>query len=280
MGSLAASVLDQAIGSYTKMVKLVLLLVLSFELSTAHNCPPIIDWPGEYAPIPTKTYRYVTEVDYSRCVGKIAKCIYTVHLKYYCFSGKRPNLTPHEMYPTSEPVMQNVFTGPFGTSGLLNMSPFDFEAAIGPFLSLKMCPGNFVHRLVNQGLEMVKLEGVSDTETVSAGDCPTNLTYNQPKEFHLHLGDYVTEALVRTGYVLDRLTLVVTRNDGNHEGFSVGGPYGAPADATPLASKYGPCQMVNINGTVLDNVGPEFEGHFISAIGFLWSCFGVPESFF
>merc|ERR1711973_63404 len=263
MGSLAASVLDPAIGSYTKMVKLVLLLVLSFELSTAHNCPPIIDWPGEYAPIPTKTYRYVTEVDYSRCAGKIAKCIYTVHLKYYCFSGKITNLTPHEMYPTSEPVMQNVFTGPFGTSGLLNMSP-----------------GNFVHRLVNQGLEMVKLEGVSDTETVSAGDCPTNLTYNQPKEFHLHLGDYVTEALVRTGYVLDRLTLVVTRNDGNHEGFSVGGPYGAPADATPLASKYGPCQMVNINGTVLDNVGPEFEGHFISAIGFLWSCFGVPESFF
>jgi len=261
------------------MVKLVLLLVLSFELSTAHNCPPIIDWPGEHAPIPTKTYRYVTEVDYTRCSGRIAKCIYTVHLKYYCFSGKMINLTPHEMYPTSDIDMQNVFTGPFGTSSGVGISPFDFQAAIGPFLSLKMCPGNFVHRLVCQGLEMVKLEGVSDTETVSAGDCPT-LENNPPVEFDLHLGDYVTEALVRTGYVLDRLTLVVTRNDGNHDYPSVGGPYGAPADATPKASKYGPCQMVNINGTVLDNIGPDFAGKFISSIGFLWSCFGIPESFF
>ena len=72
---------------------------------------------------------------------------------------------------------------------------------------------------------------------------------------------------MRTGYVLDRLTLVVTRNDENHEVFSVGGPYGNAADATPPASKHGPCQMVNINGTVLDHESNDTPGNFISSIG-------------
>jgi len=268
------------------MMKLVftsLLLVLSFKLSKASKyCPPIITWPGYHAHIQTQTYRYVAEVKkYSRCIGKIAKCIYTVHHRYYCFSGKGHDLTPYEMYPvykkkTSESDMQDVFTGPFGTtSGLgIDGNDFDFQASIGPFQSLKMCPGNFVQRLVNQGLEIVKEDGSTD----SAGDCPT-LEYNPPVEFDLHLGDYVTEALVRTGYVLDRLTLVVTRNDENHEVFSVGGPYGNAADATPPASKHGPCQMVNINGTVLDHESNDTPGNFISSIGFLWSCIGVPDSF-
>ena len=41
--------------------------------------------------------------------------------------------------------MQDVFTGPFGTSSGLGITgnDFDFQASIGPFQSLKMCPGNF-----------------------------------------------------------------------------------------------------------------------------------------
>jgi len=265
------------------MVKLVLLLVLIFELSTAHkghkahNCPPIIDWPGEHAHIQTQTFRYIAEVDYSRCVGKIAKCIYTVHLKYYCFSGKITNLTPHEMYPTykkktSETDMQDVFTGPYGyNSG----SPFEFQQQqpgnFQPIESLKMCPGDWEHRLVCQGLE-IAIFGAANN---SAGSCPT-LKHHHPVEIHLHLGDYITEALLRIGYVLDRLTLVETRNDKNHEVFSVGGPYGNAFDATPDPKEVGPCILVNLNGTVLETTA----GDYINSIGFFWSCLGLPDSFY
>jgi len=38
--------------------------------------------------------------------------------------------------------------------------------------------------------------------------------------------------------------------------------------------------MVNINGTVLDHESNDTPGNFISSIGFLWSCIGVPDSFF
>ena len=55
------------------------------------------------------------------------KCIYTVHHRYYCFSGKGHDLTPYEMYPvykkkTSETDMQDVFTGPYGTSSGLGIT--------------------------------------------------------------------------------------------------------------------------------------------------------------
>merc|ERR1711872_126032 len=106
--------------------------------------------------------------------------------------------------------------------------PFNFQATSQPIYSVKMCPGDFFWRLVNQGSQIANY----DQSPVSAGGCPT-LENNSPVEFYLYIGDYITEALLRIGEVLDRLTLVVTRNDGDTEHFSVGGPYGGAFDATP-----------------------------------------------
>jgi len=233
-------------------------------------------------PMEATTFRFIKHQKFSRCFGKKAGCIYTAHLKYFCFSGKGSVLiSPHEMYPSyktskSEHDNQDVFTGPFGNVSP-NQTSWDFNAKISPLLSWKMCPGNYDDRLVNQGLVVTKLDG----STESAGDCPNPSVdfHFPPKEFSLGLNDFITEALVRTGDVLDRLTFKVTKNDGYHEVhevFTVGGPFGSGHDPTPKPHHYGPCQLVNMNGTVFD-----YDGHiFISSVGFLWACLGIPESFF
>jgi len=264
-----------------------LLLAVIFDLSTAHKqqahaqkCPPIITKAQ-----PIGVYRFVKEVTFTPCFGKIAQCIYHAHHRFFCFSGKIKNLQHEtEVHPvyknhqknSNDGVQQNVFTGPFGnTLG----TPFDFDAKFDPIQSWKICPGDFINRVVAQGIIITKLYGV--TTNTAAGDC--NVIPDIPAvEFDLGLGEHITEAFGRTGSVLDKLTFVVTPYEGEPQSvYSVGGPYGSAFYATPDPSKVGPCDLVNLNGTVTtwgEDVTP-FPGNFISSLGFLWSCLGVPDDF-
>jgi len=257
-----------------------LLLAVIFDLSTAHKqqahaqkCPPIITKAQ-----PIGVYRFVKEVTFTPCFGKIAQCIYHAHHRFYCFSGKIKNLDATEVYPVYENqnngAQQNVFTGPFGdTLG----TPFDFDAEFDPILSWKMCPGDFIHRVVAQGLIITKLYGV--TTDTTAGDCVV-LPKIPATEFDLGLGDYITEAFGRTGSVLDKLTFIVTPYEDTLDPIvhSVGGPFGTAFYATPDPSEVGPCVLVNLNGTVT-SWGDPTPGNFISSLGFFWSCLGVPDDF-
>ena len=99
----------------------------------------------------------------------------------------------------------------------------------------------------------------------SAGDCQT-LTGFPPTEFHLGLGDYITEAFGRIGFVLDKLTLIKTPSNllGDYpSAHTAGGPFGAAFDATPPANTYGPCVLFTIYGNTT-NVDGE---NFIKSIG-------------
>merc|ERR1712227_904856 len=107
--------------------------------------------------------------------------------------------------------------------------------------------GNWVHRLVVQGIEVENSGGSWET----AGDCIT-LPGFPPTEFHLGLGDYITEAFGRFGTRLDRLTFIKTPTDtAKGETPSVhtaGGPFGQPFDATPKPSDVGACVLVDVFG--------------------------------
>ena len=93
-------------------------------------------------------------------------------------------------------VQQDVFTGPFGnTAG----TPFDFNTATQPIKSWKLCPGNFLYRVVAQGIIITKLDGA----LAEAGDCTPPPGFDNV-EFDLGLGDFITEAFGRAAEVLDK----------------------------------------------------------------------------
>merc|ERR1712243_406219 len=170
-----------------------------------YSCPPTVTWGGG-----NQIYRFVKAQEFTRCEGRIAECIYHAHLKYYCFSGDGPSdYQPKEMFAHYEDIKpeQNVPTGPIGMDNDYQ-EPFDFETSANPILAWKLCPGNFTQRLVVQAIEIETLFGSWET----AGDCIT-LPGFPPTEFHLGLGDYITEAKGRIGSRLDRLTFIVTPTD-------------------------------------------------------------------
>ena len=110
--------------------------------------------------------------------------------------------------------------------------------------------------MVLQNIEIDFFNGIHE----SAGDCKT-LTGFPLTEFHLGLGDYITEAFGRIGFLLDRLTLIKTPS---HEGdypsvHTAGGPFGAAFDATPPANIYGPCVLFTIYGNTT-NLGGSGSG--------------------
>merc|ERR1712198_369348 len=252
--------------SNSRMIFAPLLLAVIFDLSTAHQCPKIITKAQ-----PIGVYRFVKEVTFTPCFGKIAQCIYHAHHRFFCFSGKIKNLEATEVYPVYEqnPVQQDVCTGPFGnTLG----TPFDFDTTFDPVKKWYMCPGNFLHRVVAQGLIVTKLNG----ENATAGDC-NDLEY-PPTKFHLGLGDYITDAFGRAGVVLDLLTLIVTPYEGEQSVHSVGGPHGSAFYAQPDPSQYGTCDLVNLKVTVT-SWGDPTPGNFISSLEFCWVCLGVPVDF-
>jgi len=245
-----------------------LLLAVIFDLSTAHKCPKIITKAQ-----PKGVYRFVTEVKYTPCFGKIAQCIYHAHHRFFCFSGKITNLDATEVYPVyKNPVQQDVCTGPFGNTG---GTSFDFGTTYNPVKSWKICPGNFAYRPVAQGIIITKLDG----ELAEAGDCTPPPGFD-PTEFDLGLGDYITDAWGRAAVVLDKLILIVTPHEGDPIEHSVGGPYGNAFYATPDPSQFGPCDLVNLKGTVTNQSGVEpVGGNFISSLEFCWVCQGVPDDF-
>jgi len=255
-----------------------LLLAVIFDLSTAHKqqahaqkCPPIITKAQ-----PIGVYRFVKEVTFTPCFGKIAQCIYHAHHRFFCFSGKIKNLDATEVYPVYEqnPVQQNVSTGPYGNTG---GTSFDFGTTYNPVKSWKLCPGNFAYRPVAQGIIVTKLDG----ELAEAGDCTPPPGFDNV-EFDLGLGDFITEAFGRAAEVLDKLTFIVTPHDEDEPSkpYSVGGPFGTAFYATPDPSVHGPCDLVNLKGTVTDQSGTEpAPGNFISSLEFFWSCLGVPDDF-
>jgi len=239
-----------------------------------YGCPPTVTWGGG-----NQIYRFVTAQEFTRCDGIIAECIYHAHFKYYCFSGdKISDLEPKEMYGHvyEAPPPQNVVTGPFGFQDP-TASPFNFSSEANPIIAWKLCPGDFAQRLVVQAIVIEELDGTIK----SAGDCET-LPGFPATEFHLYLGDYITEAFGRAGYLLDRLTLIVTPSAvGEHPRvYSAGGPFGSPFDATPSPSKFGSCALVSLDGTVVFLDSDPEPGNFIDTIRFFWSCIGVPDYFY
>ena len=107
--------------------------------------------------------------------------------------------------------------------------------------------------MVVQNIKIDFFNGIHE----SAGDCET-LTGFPLTEFHLGLGDYIMEAFGRIGFLLDRLTLIVTPSQvGDYPSvYSAGGPFGAPFDATPSPNKFGPCALVSLDGSVLEGEFP------------------------
>jgi len=252
------------------------LLAVIFDLSTAKKteCPPIISRAE-----PKGIYRFVKKIKFTPCIGEIPKCIYHAHHRFFCFSGKLTRLVATEVYPvynnhqknSNDLVQQDVFTGPFGnTAG----TPFDL-GAIQPIKSWKLCPGNFLYRVVAQGIIITKFDGA----LAEAGDCTPPDGFD-PVEFDLGLGDYITDAWGRAAVVLDKLVLIVTPHEGDPIEHSVGGPYGNAFYATPDPSQFGPCDLVNLKGTVTNQSGVEpVGGNFISSLEFCWVCQGVPDDF-
>jgi len=249
-----------------------------------YQCPPTVTWGGG-----NQIYRFVAAQEFTRCDGKIAQCIYHAHLKFYCFSGDTyKDYEPKEMYAHTSDIQpeQDVFTGPFGNPNWSPITSFSFSTDELPYQKWTLCPGNYAGRLVVQGIEIEVYDGTVE----SAGDCETLLGF--PKtEFHLGLGDYITEAFGRIGFVLDKLTLIKTPSNllGDYpSAHTAGGPFGAAFDATPPANIYGPCVLFTIYGNTT-NLGGSGSGittpspangeNFIKSIGFHWSCLGVPESF-
>ena len=93
-------------------------------------------------------------------------------------------------------MQQDVFTGPFGnTLG----TPFDFDTTFDPVKTWYICPGNFLYRVVAQGIIVTKLDG----ELAEAGDCTPPPGFDNV-EFDLGLGDFITEAFGRAAEVLDK----------------------------------------------------------------------------
>jgi len=235
-----------------------------------YQCPPTVTWGGG-----NQLYRFVAAQEFTRCDGKIAQCIYHAHLKFYCFSGDTyKDFEPKEMYAHTSDIQpeQDVFTGPFGNPNWYPITSFNFSTDELPYQKWTLCPGNYAGRLVVQGIEIEVFNGTVE----SAGDCGTLPGFPQT-EFHLGLADYITEAFGRIGFLLDRLTFIVTPS---HEGdypsvHTAGGPFGAAFDATPSPYKYGPCVLVSLDGTTIEVDG----GNWINSIRFHWSCLGVPETF-
>merc|ERR1712098_577437 len=167
---------------------------------------------------------------------------------------------------------QDATTGPFGNP---TDNTFDFNTKADPIRSWTLCPGDFANRLIVSGIEIVKF----DYTTYTAGTCET-LDGFPEVTFHLGLGDYITEAFGRTGVRLDKLTFIVTPSEKNQHPsvHYAGGFFGGPFDATPDPKVFGPCALVNMDGTWGDNIGG--PGNDLTSLGFYWSCLGVPDNFY
>jgi len=249
-------------------------------LEEGTNCPSSLTIGGE-----SQKYRYVEDVlsleptQSFPCTGDIPNCIYTAHRKFYCANGNKPDYSLYELQPHYDNVAyQNVSTqaGSFGSPD----DPFEttFQAADGwqPFLSFDLFPSAFAGRLVWGGFNLTTY-----TNSYEVGSTSEIYEYPdiKPTKIILDLGEGITEAFGRFGYLIDQVTFGVTLNPViNNETaafYSVGGFRGGPFDATPPPSVNGPCDLVALSGVLNDN---EY-GIAIQAVRFFWSCVGKPTHY-
>lgn len=238
------------------------------------DCPSSLMIGGE-----CQKYRFVEDVlsleptQYFPCTGDIPNCIYTAHRKFYCVNGNKPDYSLQELQPHYDNVAyQNVST----QAGVFNLSGSQsFQAADGrqPFLSLDLFPNAFANRLVWGGFSLTTTTDDFDVGKTTQISGYTNI---KPTTISLGLGEGITEAFGKFGYVIDQVTFGVTLNPANANGtaafYSVGGFQGGNFDATPPPSVNGPCELVALSGDTSN-----FDK--IQAIEFLWSCVGKPTKY-
>ena len=123
----------------------------------------------------------------------------------------------------------------------------------------------------------MKTSGNSPTVDIyKAGD--TNLNpFVPPTWIYLTIGEGITEAFGRYGFLIDQVTFGVTSSgifsSGQPRTYTVGGSNGqALFDATPPPHLNGMCDLISLSGTL-------YGGEFIQSLEFLWSCVGKPTTY-
>lgn len=243
------------------------------------DCPSSLMIDGE-----SQKYRYVEDVlsleptQYFPCTGDIPNCIYTAHRKFYCVNGVKPDYSLQELQPHYDSVAyQNVSTQAGEFINLPGTQSFQAADGVQPFLSLDLFPNAFANRLVWGGFSLTTTTNKYDVGLTSPISGYPNI---KPTKISLGLGEGITEAFGKFGFLIDQVTFGVTLNPANSNGtaafYSVGGFQGGNFDATPPPSVNGPCELVALSGDIFDNFDNFYK---IQAIRFLWSCVGKPTHY-
>lgn len=267
------------------------------------NCPASLTYGGG-----TQKYRFVEDVteippptQTLPCTGDIDNCIYTAHTKYYCMMGNKPDYTPHELQPHWDNVN---YVGASTFAGEYFDGNSDFGGTFtnfstctrgnNPIVSIKLFPNIYARRLVLGGF-IFKSYPVPERIPSDWKPGHTDPLYNhaiEPTYIYLRVGDSITEATVRYGFLIDQLNFGITTNFINPTepprfqsagGYSGAGPNNAigSKDATPPPNLNGHCALLCLKGQAVTfpATATDPENSYIRALEFVWSCTGKPSHY-
>jgi len=242
------------------------------------NCPRSVIYPGG-----SQKYRFVEDVrslaptQHLPCIGDIANCVYLAHRNFYCMTGNNPEYTPVQLHPCHEqaPPLQNISTYAGSTPpNWPQFQQFSTSSVIyNPIHTLKLFPNVYAHRFVLGGFIM-KTWPVDPQDIYKVAYTDVNL-YEPPTWIQLTIGEGITEAFGRYGFLIDQVTFGVTSASPIEQPrfYTVGGTNGQGLfDATPPPNLNGMCDLISLSGTL-------YAKEYIQSLEFLWSCVGKPTTY-
>jgi len=170
----------------------------------------------------------------------------------YAQCNPKSPATPTPVVATSGYVTTNVGTpSPFAT-------PFNMSNPLALVTKYSFFSANFLNRKVCGGFEWFNDQGQEQLAIGTVAGTPVDVPV--APDFN------IIGVSAHVGYLLDRLEFITedAQNPSNRQGFTCGGIYGTPVDATPPGS----CQMVNIAGTTKDQDGSQL----LATMEFTWFC--------